>query len=364
MENTITGTKTEIDVLRAKDIHQRIIDSGSRAADAYCEMCRNLKMMRDGGYYTHLGYESFEDYTVKALGFKTRQAYNYIQQYENLGEPFLQSNAKLGVTKLSLLVSIPALEREEFVEKNDLAGMSVSELKKLVAENDRRGEQLTLLSDQIADKDAVIVDKSKSLTAAQKTIRELTEQLEAERSKPVETVPDNSEEIDKLKKEIELLKDDYKDSRTKAEAYKSASEAADTLMREHDKKNKAKIDKLKDKIKELESRQPEEKLVEDTEAREENKRLKEQQEEMSREIRRLTDRVSELQEKPAESIPVADPKELFRIHYKNTVSSFSTMLEFMAAQTDKDFYISKCMALMAMLNEKLMMIGKEDEQNE
>ncbi|MBQ9461170.1 MAG: DUF3102 domain-containing protein [Clostridia bacterium] len=314
MDNTLTETKMELDVLRAKDLHLRIIDSGARAADAYCEMCRNLKMMRDGGYYIYLGYESFEEYTAKELGFKTRQAYNYIQQYEKLGEPFLQSNAKLGVTKLSLLVSIPALERDDFVEKNDLAGMSVSEVKKLVAENDRRGEQLTLLSDQIADKDAVIVDKSKSLSAAQKTIHDLMERLEAERSKPVEATLDNSEEIENLK----------------------------------------------NKIKELENREQKEKLVEDIETREENRRLKEQQEQMNQEIKRLTDKVCELQEKSVDTTPVVDPKELFRIHYKNAISAFNTLLEFIERQEDSNFYFEKTEAMVSLLNEKLKMLNVEE----
>lgn len=324
MENLMTETKAELEVLRAKDLHQRILDSGARAADAYCEMCRSLKMMRDGGYYTHLGYESFEDYTVNALGFKTRQAYNYIQQYENLGEPFLQSNAKLGVTKLSLLVSIPAFEREEFVEKNDIAGMTVAEVKRLVAENDRKGEQLTLLSDQIADKDAVIVDKTKSLTAAEKTISELTEQLEAERSKPVEAVPDNSEEIKKLKRQVEKLDKENKSKEAERRSLQARlDDTGNALMKT--------ASELKDA----------------------NKKLKE-----------LANKESEVMKEKVEveiQVPVADPKELFRIYYKNAVTAFNTMLEFIGTQPDSDFYIGKATAMISLLNDKLKMLYEEEK---
>lgn len=205
MENTMTtaAEQTRTEEIKAYELHGKIMSNIEAASNAIFDMCVNLKKMRDGNLFKVLGYEKFEDYTESALKIKGRQAYNYIQAYEQLGESFLQSNANLGVTKLSLLVKIPALERENFVEDNDLGSMSVSEMKKLVAENNQQAEQISMLTDELTDKDNVLVDKTKDLTAANEKIKQLTEELDRERSKPIEaaaTEPDE-EIIEKIRRE-------------------------------------------------------------------------------------------------------------------------------------------------------------------
>ncbi len=88
--------------------------------------------------------------------------------------------------------------------------------------------------------------------------------------------------------------------------------------------------------------------------------LKEQQEQMNQEIKRLTDKVCELQEKSVDTTPVVDPKELFRIHYKNAISAFNTLLEFIERQEDSNFYFEKTEAMVSLLNEKLKMLNVEE----
>lgn len=134
----------------ALETHNAIISSLENAANALVSLCRNLKHMRDSKGFTALGFEKFEDYTENACNIKKRQAYNYIQSYERLGSDFMQSNAQLGITKLLLLTEVCAVDRADFVEENDLEGMSVAEVKKLVAQNNDRGEQIDLLEERLS----------------------------------------------------------------------------------------------------------------------------------------------------------------------------------------------------------------------
>lgn len=138
------------EVATALETHNAIISSLEDAANALVSLCRNLKHMRDTKGFTALGFEKFEDYTETACNIKKRQAYNYIQSYERLGSDFMQSNAQLGITKLLLLTEVCAVDRADFVEENDLEGMSVAEVKKLVAQNNDRGEQIDLLEERLS----------------------------------------------------------------------------------------------------------------------------------------------------------------------------------------------------------------------
>lgn len=176
MINDLVITKEHSEAL---ELHNRILMNANMACASWVETCKCLKQMRDTKLYIELGYERFEDYTTQALNVKERQAYNYISAYENLGEQFLQSNATVGITKLALLAAVPVTERQEIVENNDLAGMTVDEVKKLVKENDQKGEQIGLLSDEIES-------LKESADSAEQRIRELEKDLDDALNKPVE----------------------------------------------------------------------------------------------------------------------------------------------------------------------------------
>ena len=187
-------TKTNKD--KAYELNSRILACANAAYASLMESAKLLKEMRDTKLYIEMGYEKFEDYTVAELGIHERQAYTYIKPYEELGERFLQSNANLGITKLALIAQLPSIDREEFTENNDLAGMTVERVKQLVKENDAKGEQLNILQDE---RDEALEDADK----AEKRIAELEKELEEERNKPVPVAvsePDPAE-IEKLKDE-------------------------------------------------------------------------------------------------------------------------------------------------------------------
>lgn len=143
----LKGMETE-EGRNAAALHNSIMAAKLAATNAMLDLCRGLKMMRDSKAYKALGFENFEEYSVNAVGIKYRMAANYIAVYEQLGEKMIAENADVGVTKLNLLAQIsdPA-EREEAAKEN-LAGMTVAEVKALVAEKNSLQEQLSLLGQE------------------------------------------------------------------------------------------------------------------------------------------------------------------------------------------------------------------------
>ena len=225
----------------AIELHNSIVSAMKEAALALVSLCENLKRMRDTGQYKALGFEKFEEYTEQACRIKKRQAYNYIATYERLGGTFLQSNAQLGITKLQLLTEVCAVDRADFAEQNDLEGMSVSEIKKLIAENKEYSEQLSMFS--------------QNKEQQEQELRRLENENEALKSRPVEVAVQepSQEQIEKaVAAKTKELENDYKSKlkkakekeRQKAEAEKKKAieEARTAAKAEADAKYKEQIE--------------------------------------------------------------------------------------------------------------------------
>ena len=228
----------------AIELHNSIVSAMKEAAFALVSLCENLKRMRDTGQYKALGFEKFEEYTEQACRIKKRQAYNYIATYERLGGTFLQSNAQLGITKLQLLTEVCAVDRADFAEQNDLEGMSVSEIKKLIAENKEYSEQLSMFS--------------QNKEQQEQELRRLEDENEALKNRPVEVAVQepSHEQIEKaVAAKTKELEKSYKDKlkkakekeRQKAEAEKKKAieEARTAAKAEADAKYKEQITQAK-----------------------------------------------------------------------------------------------------------------------
>lgn len=183
MSEIITVPENEITDLynEAVKTHREIMVNGAIAAEALLKLCKNLKHMRDNKLYEQLGYEKFESYCEEMAGIKERMAYTYISTYENLGDSVLQSNAKLGITKLNLLTGMNPVERAEGLADGTFENMSVSEIKELIKKNREQGEQITLLTLQLenekneASADTDETDKLKELkTEFEKNYKEMS----------------------------------------------------------------------------------------------------------------------------------------------------------------------------------------------
>ena len=209
MENIILQSgEVSPEYSEAVRTHQRIMANGEICAQSLCEICKDLKKMRDEKLYAEFGYESFDEYCEKMAGIKARMAYNYISTIERLGTSVLQSNARLGITKLELIAGMNPVERAERFENGDFDGMSVSEIRELVKKSKDQGEQISILETQIAE------------------LKSEAEETDAQES---------DSEAESLRAELETLREELrkKDSAHKAEleaareaAYKEAEEAA------------------------------------------------------------------------------------------------------------------------------------------
>lgn len=241
-------TEMSADTMSALSTHQKIITAEQTAANAMLSLCENLKLMRDKHLYESLGFETFDTYTEKACGIKRRQAYNYISTYEKLGGTVLQSNAQLGITKLQLLTEVCAVDRDDFVAENNLEGMSVSEIKKLVEKSKEQGEQISLLSDELEDN-----EKSKEILLSEN--EELRRQVKELESRPVEVAVQSpsEEEIKRAaeKKTAELaekLKNLQENAKIKSEQKAAVKKATEKAVKKAEKEYSDRLNEEKDRL--------------------------------------------------------------------------------------------------------------------
>lgn len=291
----------------AQDLDTSIKAGFNMMASGLYDTCINLKKMHDGAYFSELGYDTLEAYTKDRYGIGTRQTYTYIQALENLGEEFLKSNAKLGITKLQLLATVPVFDREAVVEENDLASMSVPEIKKII----KKPEQGSFLEASAPDEN----DQNKLIEEQQKEIERLKEEL----AKPQEHF--KSDEIQKLKDENKKLTEAHKGSKETIRALRDAKQGLDIRI----KQEQDEAEKLRQ---ELEAEKQKREKAEAMAAAEAAK--------------------AEEAQKPVS----ADPKEVFKAYYSNVLAAVSPCVDFIAKQEDKAFYTDKLKKLSEYISKK------------
>ena len=311
--NEVISAKQE-----AITITERIRVNGQIAVNAVCAVGKDLRKMKAEKLYIHIGYDSFEDYAEQEFSLKRRQAYQYISVYENLGEEFVKSNAQLGITKLSLLTQIDSADRKEITEENDLAGMTVSEVKELLEKVKIQGEQLSMFESE--------------KRSAESQANELEEK---------------NKEIYNLKIKLDELNRENI----------SAARMRDKLCGQRD--------ELQRRVEELESR-PVEVAVSEPEIREVVKEVpdKEALAEKDRELSSLREeldktkesyesRIAELQ-KSSERSGQAD-KNSFKALYADAYKAFNGVLEFikLSENPDRELYIERTEKLLDAVTESL-----------
>lgn len=183
-------------------LHAEILAKANAVANALVDFALSLKKMRDRELYTHFGCENFEEYTEKIVGIKSRQAYTYIRAVEGFGEVKMIEHSSLGITKLSMLLDVPANERDDFIEQNNVAEMSTRVLQEKIKSLEEKIEQMTLFADTKEE----IQDNSAENEELKAQIKELEQSL-AE-FKAIETSRADEEHSSKIK--IEELEQHHK----------------------------------------------------------------------------------------------------------------------------------------------------------
>lgn len=228
-------------------MHEQLIIHRQMIGVGLANLCRDLKEIRDRKLYIPLGYDDFGAYTEQEHGIKQRMAYNYIATYEKLGVEILQSNAKLGITKLLQIATLDRDEREELLAEHstdELADMSSEEVKRLT-------EQVKKLEEQIS----FLETEKENAPMPREVVQQPFDELQAEIRADVER--EFGEERTKLEQTIASLEmkvarsvsdDELKKYRENAE--KEAKAAAKVEMQDI----KAKLNAANSKAKENEER--------------------------------------------------------------------------------------------------------------
>lgn len=235
MENLIIKPNGTPESTEAMAVYFSIENAKATAANAMVELCRNLKTMRDKKLYSHLGFEKFEDYVEQAHEIKQSQAYTYIRTYEKLTPKLMETNADLGITKLSLLCQVSAVEREDFVEEYNLAGMTVDEVKALIKEKNGLHEQVSFLRMEAGEQNIVKEAQSKEIDRLKKEIAEKNSTIADLSAAPLTK--------DAVSVEAEIIEEAVAAERERAE--KEKDKAVREAVKLEKEKAKNKLDKQK-----------------------------------------------------------------------------------------------------------------------
>lgn len=162
----------------------------------------------------------------------------------------MQSNAQLGITKLQLLTEVCAVDRDDFIADNDLAGMSVKEIKELVEKSKQQCEQLALLGDELNDSNNVqksLQSDKQKLTDENKSLQKRIKELE---DKPVEVAvqePTQAQIEAAAQAKINSLKSSFEKEKQNAveQAVRQATEKAQTSVKDElEKTYRAKLEAI------------------------------------------------------------------------------------------------------------------------
>ena len=243
----VTAQPAELDpIVKAKQLHQRILADAQSAAESIWDMSNAIKEMRDGKHYKALLYDNFEGYCEEALGMSRSHAYRYIQIAEGMTAEGVSQFAQLGTTKLALLASVTDEQREIVTTAVDVESATVKELQKEIA----------YLRDCAKDYDSLTATHMRQIEKAQKeaiTLQGKLAKAEQERDKQQqmreEILTENAEMSDRISQL--LAKVDELEDRPVEVAVQEDSEALEQLRKEYEAKlhnQEAEIRKLEDEL--------------------------------------------------------------------------------------------------------------------
>lgn len=295
-------------------INERIRANGQVAVTAVCSVGKDLRQMKAKGLFKYLGYETFEEYAEQEHDLKRRQAYQYISVYENLGEAFVQSNARLGITKLSLLTQINREDRAEIMKDNDLSGMTVNEVKELLDKVKQQGEQLSMFEEQLNDKE----EKEKELESRSAELKFLQVQLDDMGDAIRETAAEKAE-VEKRNAELEARIEELE------------SRPVDVAVSEPE---------IKKVVKEVIKEVPDKKAIEEKDReiltlKNKYKALDEARIEEAENLKKsYEERIAQLQKPPEK--PADSEKNSFKLLYTEAYKGCLGLIEFIRSSEDKD----------------------------
>lgn len=335
---------------QATELHSKIMANAEIAAGALLEMCQGLKQMRDTKLYLQLNMPTFDAYCEDKVGIKARQAYTYISTYEKLGSTVLQSNANLGITKLELIAQLPAPDRAAELAEGTFEGMSVKEIKELVRKNKEQAEQLELLSN---DKHAA---ENQADEAHQKYI-DLLSTSEQNKSK-IEKLNQRITELESMPVEVarELTADEKADIRKQITAEVRAEFDAE-LGKENTMSladMQAEVEKSVREAQEKAKLELEEAVkAAQAKSKEKLKKLKEDEKQAVQKYKEAQDKIASLQKQ----VEIADPAKAKVLIYfealKKDYNEMITAITELSAEDDKEKFTTAVYKMLQLLADNI-----------
>ena len=190
-------------------IHNNILNAGAMITNSVILLSKNLKVMRDEKLYLEADCETFEDYAEKICGLKRSQAYKYIQVIEKLGEDFVHSSGRIGITKLTLLSSLPEEERQTVIETVNIENSSVTELKSEIEKLTKKNIEC---ENKFKDKENgykySIAELENELTKLKDALNKKSTQMDNLTEEKKVSLSGQTKELEKLKEKIKKLEEE------------------------------------------------------------------------------------------------------------------------------------------------------------
>ena len=172
--------------------------------------------------------KDWEQYIWDNFGYKTTTADNWMKLYreygddqESLFDSFRDSQTfgRLSYTQLLALTALPAEERSDFVEQNDVENMSTRQLQQAIKDRDEARKELTEAENKLFDTETELEDTKGDLEKAESRASEAeaeNKELRANAEKAKKAQSSAEAEVKKLKKKL---------SDAEAQAKKAAEDA-------------------------------------------------------------------------------------------------------------------------------------------
>ena len=207
-----------------------------------------------------LPHGEFGRWLEEQTGYSTSTASNFMRLYKEYGaeqgnlfgpEIKCQTFGKLSYSKALALLSVPAEEREEFVQQHDVEAMSTRELQKAIKERDearrerdealRAHEGAVLMMGEVQDK---LAETENELTVAKdklKGSREARDEMAA-------FLRERTEEVEELKAEVKQLQERPVDVAVQDPDPAVVEQAVDAAKAEMAQQHKSEMDQLMAKL--------------------------------------------------------------------------------------------------------------------
>lgn len=197
-----TGRSATMIAIEIKTIHAQAMSTLLAAAVEIGKRLHEAKALVPRG--------EWGDYIANEVGYSQSQCNNYMRLATEYADTKSQSIGKLSPTAALALLALPAGEREEFADAHDAAGLSVSELKKQIAEHKARADdaeaqaaaqqQLLLLATEENGAlkqrlDGIDADYKAQLDTVDRENDSLREQLAAVSARPAEISTEQAEQF-------------------------------------------------------------------------------------------------------------------------------------------------------------------------